>query len=104
MARTRRTMRRKNTLMDQRKLDAAKAALGASTDTAAIDAALDLILMVFHAARTFPPDIAPLARERCLVTAGRPRVAEWRPRVIVEGELGATVNPRPSDRPQHTLT
>lgn len=44
MARTRKTMRRKNMLMDQRKLDAAKAALGASTETAAVDAALDLVV------------------------------------------------------------
>ena len=44
MARTRRTMRRKNMLMDQRKLDAAKAALGAASETAAVDAALDLVV------------------------------------------------------------
>lgn len=44
MARTRKTVRRKNMLMDQRKLDAAKAALGASTETAAVDAALDLVV------------------------------------------------------------
>jgi hypothetical protein len=44
MARTRRTMRRKNMLMDQRKLDAAKAALGANSETAAVDAALDLVV------------------------------------------------------------
>ena len=44
MAKTRKTMRRKNMLMDQRKLDAAKAALGASTETAAVDAALDLVV------------------------------------------------------------
>lgn len=44
MAKTRNTMRRKNMLMDQRKLDAAKAALGAATETAAVDAALDLVV------------------------------------------------------------
>ena len=44
MARTRRVMRRKNMLIDQRKLDAAKAALGAETETAAVDAALDLVV------------------------------------------------------------
>jgi hypothetical protein len=44
MAKTRKTMRRKNMLMDQRKLDAAKAALGASTETATVDTALDLVV------------------------------------------------------------
>lgn len=44
MARTRRVMKRKNMLMDQRKLNAAKAALGAETETAAVDAALDLVV------------------------------------------------------------
>ena len=44
MARTRRVVRRKNMLIDQRKLDAAKAALGAETETAAVDAALDLVV------------------------------------------------------------
>ncbi len=44
MAKTRRTIRRKNMLIDQRKLDAAKAALGAETETAAVDAALDLVV------------------------------------------------------------
>ncbi|MDP1860070.1 MAG: hypothetical protein Q8K82_15450 [Gemmatimonadaceae bacterium] len=44
MAKTRRTLRRKNMLMDQRKLDAAKAALGAPSETAAVDAALDLVV------------------------------------------------------------
>lgn len=37
-------MKRKNMLMDQRKLSAAKAALGAKTETAAVDAALDLVV------------------------------------------------------------
>jgi hypothetical protein len=37
-------MKRKNMLMDQRKLTAAKAALGAETETAAVDAALDLVV------------------------------------------------------------
>ncbi len=40
----RRVMKRKNMLMDQRKLNAAKAALGAETETAAVDAALDLVV------------------------------------------------------------
>ena len=44
MASTRRTMKRKNMLMDQRKLTAAKSALGAATETAAVDAALDLVV------------------------------------------------------------
>lgn len=51
MPNTRKAMRRKNMLMDQRKLDAAKAALGVSTETAAVDAALDLVVFrteVFH--------------------------------------------------------
>ena len=34
---------RKNMVMDQRKLDRAKAILGASTETAAVDMALDLV-------------------------------------------------------------
>ena len=44
-------LKRKNMLMDQRKLDVAKAALGAETETAAVDAALDLVVFrteVFH--------------------------------------------------------
>jgi len=44
MAQARRVMKRKNMLMDQRKLNAAKAALGAETETAAVDAALDLVV------------------------------------------------------------
>ena len=44
MAKTRRVLKRKNMLMDQRKLSAAKAALGAKTETAAVDAALDLVV------------------------------------------------------------
>ncbi len=44
MAQLRRVMRRKNMLVDQRKLDAAKAAMGAPTETAAVDAALDLVV------------------------------------------------------------
>ena len=43
MAKTR-LIRRKNMLIDQRKLDAAKAALGVQTETAAVDAALDLVV------------------------------------------------------------
>lgn len=44
MAKTQRALRRKNMLMDQRKLDAAKTALGVPTETAAVDAALDLVV------------------------------------------------------------
>ena len=44
VATTRRVMKRKNMLMDQRKLSAAKVALGAETETAAVDAALDLVV------------------------------------------------------------
>ena len=36
--------KRKNILVDQRKLDVAKTALGALTETATIDAALDLVV------------------------------------------------------------
>jgi hypothetical protein len=52
MAKTGRVMKRKNMLMDQRKLDVAKAALGADTETATVDAALDLVVFrteVFNA-------------------------------------------------------
>jgi hypothetical protein len=41
---TRPVLKRKNMLMDQRKLDAARRALGADTETAAVDAALDLVV------------------------------------------------------------
>jgi len=44
MAKTHGVIRRKNMLIDQRKLDAAKAALGADTETATVDAALDLVV------------------------------------------------------------
>ncbi len=44
MAKRSRVMKRKNMLMDQRKLDIAKAALGTDTETAAVDAALDLVV------------------------------------------------------------
>lgn len=44
MPKVRAKLRRKNMLMDQRKLDAAKVALGAETETAAVDAALDLVV------------------------------------------------------------
>lgn len=44
MAKTHLVMKRKNMPMDQRKLDAAKAALDADTETAAVDAALDLVV------------------------------------------------------------
>ena len=37
--------KRKNILVDQRKLDVAKTALGALTETATIDAALDLVVL-----------------------------------------------------------
>lgn len=37
-------LKRKNILMDQRKLDVAKAALGVETETAVVDAALDLVV------------------------------------------------------------
>jgi hypothetical protein len=40
----RRVLKRKNMLMDQRKLTAAKAVLGVETETAAVDAALDLVV------------------------------------------------------------
>lgn len=43
MAKTRQVWKRKNILIDQRKLDAAKIALGAQTETAAVDAALDFV-------------------------------------------------------------
>ena len=36
--------KRKNMLIDQRKLDAARAALGALTETETVDAALDLVV------------------------------------------------------------
>lgn len=51
IAKSQRALRRKNMLMDQRKLTAAKTALGAATETAAVDAALDLVVFraeVFH--------------------------------------------------------
>ena len=44
MAKTRHLLRRKNMVMDQWKLDAAKTALGATSETAAVDAALDLVV------------------------------------------------------------
>ncbi len=44
MPKSRRVLKRKNMLMDQRKLTAAKAALGSATETAAVDAALDLVV------------------------------------------------------------
>lgn len=37
-------LKRKNMLLDQRALDAAKIALGATTETAAVNAALDLVV------------------------------------------------------------
>ena len=42
--RTAAVRKRKNILVDQRKLDMAKTALGALTETATIDAALDLVV------------------------------------------------------------
>lgn len=44
MTQTRPVLKRKNMVMDQRKLDAARRALGADTETAAVDAALDLVV------------------------------------------------------------
>ncbi|MCC6317140.1 MAG: hypothetical protein IT361_05550 [Gemmatimonadaceae bacterium] len=44
MPSTRPLLKRKNMLMDQHKLDAARRALGAATETAAVDAALDLVV------------------------------------------------------------
>ena len=44
MSQTRRSMKRKNMLIDQRKLTAAKQALGTDTETATVDAALDLVV------------------------------------------------------------
>lgn len=44
MSKMRRVLKRKNMVMDQGKLTAAKAALGAETETAAVDAALDLVV------------------------------------------------------------
>jgi hypothetical protein len=44
MPKVTRVLKRKNMLMDQRKLTAAKRALGAETETAAVDAALDLLV------------------------------------------------------------
>jgi len=44
MPKPRQTLRRKNMVMDQGKLDAAKAALGVLSETAAVDAALDLVV------------------------------------------------------------
>lgn len=61
--------KRKNILVDQVKLDAAKNALGALTETATIDAALDLVVFrteVFHALDRVAADggFAPAGRRR----------------------------------------
>ena len=61
--------KRKNILIDQRKLDAAKTALGALTETATIDAALDLVVFrteVFRALDRVAADggFAPGVRPR----------------------------------------
>ena len=61
--------KRKNILVDQCKLDAAKSALGALTETATIDAALDLVVFrteVFHALDRIAADggFAPTGRSR----------------------------------------
>ncbi|WP_411279864.1 hypothetical protein [Gemmatimonas sp.] len=61
--------KRKNIMIDQRKLDAAKTALGALTETATIDAALDLVVFrteVFHALDRVAADggFAPAGRRR----------------------------------------
>jgi len=42
--RARRSLKRKNIIIDQRKLDLAKLELGTKTETATIDAALDMII------------------------------------------------------------
>jgi hypothetical protein len=44
MPKARHVLKRKNMIMDQRKLDLAKTSLGAATETAAVDAALDLVV------------------------------------------------------------
>ena len=44
MARTRRVLKRKKMLTDEWTVDAGKAAVGAHTETAAVDAALDLVV------------------------------------------------------------
>ncbi len=44
MARTHRVFKRKKMLKDQRKVDAANSAVGAHMGTAAVDAALDLVV------------------------------------------------------------
>ena len=61
--------KRKNILVDQRKLDAAKTALGALTETATIDTALDLVVFrieVFSALDRVAADggFAPAGRSR----------------------------------------
>ena len=61
--------KRKNIVVDQRKLDAAKTALGALTETATIDAALDLVVFrseVFTALDRVVADggFAPASRRR----------------------------------------
>ena len=61
--------KRKNIVVDQRKLDAAKTALGALTETATIDAALDLVVFrteVFTALDRVAADggFAPAGRGR----------------------------------------
>lgn len=63
--------KRKNILIDQRKLDAARDALGAPTETATIDAALDLVVFrtdVFSA-------LDRVAADGGFATAGRRRRA-----------------------------
>ena len=61
--------KRKNILVDQRKLDVAKSALGALTETATIDAALELVVFrteVFSALDRVAADggFAPVGRRR----------------------------------------
>ena len=61
--------KRKNIVVDQRKLDAAKTALGALTETATIDAALDLVVFrteIFTALDRVAADggFAPAGRRR----------------------------------------
>lgn len=64
-------MRRKNMVIDQRKLDQARRVLGVATDTAAVDAALDLVTFraeVFdgldHLAAEWGQRTPPLPRSR----------------------------------------
>ena len=75
--------KRKNVLVDQRKLDAAKIAFGASTETATIDAALDLVVFrteVFEALDRIAAEALPRYRPprcgRTISCSHTPRVRE----------------------------